>query len=108
MHVKLFVLDDDRQIGFPQTKVKHLDQSALVVIFNQEKTGKARVRLLGRQFMRMGVIPVSTAPVTDSEILVVTRARFDRRRRVTVHRCGRVQAMPVNDGGLFQLIVKAG
>ena len=61
--------------------------------------GQSAVGLLRGQVVRVRVIPVSTAPVLHNE--VVARTRPDGAGRVIIHGGGGVQAMPVDDGGLW-------
>ena len=59
------------------------------------------VGLLGSQVVRMRVIPVCAAPVTHNEVVVIAPTWLNGAGRMAIHACGRVQAMPVDDGGLL-------
>ena len=63
--------------------------------------GQSAVGLLRGQVVRVRVIPVSTAPVSHIKVVVVARTRRYGTGRVAIHGGGRVQAMPVDDGGLW-------
>ena len=106
--VKLLVLNHQRQVGHTELQIKCFGQFSLVVVFHQKETGQTVVRLLCGQRVRMRVVPIRATTVAHGEVVVITRTRGDRIHRMAVHTGGRVQAVPVDDGGFGQSVVQGG
>ena len=58
--------------------------------------------------MRMGVIPVGAAPIAHCEVIFITVTGANCVRWVAIHCRGRMDAVPVDDGWLWQFVLQRG
>ena len=108
LRIEPLVLDDQGQVGDAELQIEGLVEHALILVVHQQEARQAVISLLGRQLMRMGVVPVCPAAVEHLEVVLIAPARPDGAGGVAVHGGRCMQPVPVDDGRFGQAVVQAG
>lgn len=102
------VLDHQRDVRLAQAQVKLPGEGLLLVVADDEEGRQSHVGLLGREAVRVRVVPVGACPVGDGEGVLVALARSHRIGRMPGLPPGAVHAVPMNDGRLGQPVGEGG
>ena len=106
--VELLVLNQERQLGYSLLKLQRLAQRLLILVFDHENTRQAMISLLGGEIMRMRVVPVHAPAIGHPECVVIVRSGGNCCARMTVHHRWQMQAVPMDDRRLVQIVLQAG
>ena len=100
--VKTAILDNHRDLVFPTRQTK----LGLLVIIDNQTACQTVVDLTGCRLMRMGMINVEAGAIEDLEFVNPCLAIADHMVGMPVHIGGHVQAVPMGDTRLGELVVE--
>ena len=100
--IEAAILDHDRNLVLARGQA----EPGLLGIVDDQATGQAVIHLGGRRLVGMRVIDVQAGPVQHLELVDPRLTLADGMHGMPVHVGRHMQAMPVGDAGLGQLVVE--